>query len=163
MERPRNSPGPDSAATIVAISISTAGIPKRNVEQVEVTADGLVGDQHAHEKHRRAYRAVSVQDVELLDQLVAEGHAVGPGIMGENLTVRGLDVQRLAVGDRLLLDHGPVLELTEPRRPCYVLDAVHPRLQEAAVGRCGYLCRVIRTGMCRLGQSITVSRSSPDR
>jgi MOSC domain-containing protein YiiM len=158
MERPQDFPGLASTATIVAVSLSAGGIPKRNVEQAEITLAGLVGDGHAHEKHRRAQRAVSVQDVELFDQLVAEGYAVGPGIMGENLTLRGLNVQQLAAGDRLYLENGPVLELTEPRKPCYVLDAVHPQLKEAVVGRCGFLCRVVQSGTCRVGQRITVER-----
>jgi MOSC domain-containing protein YiiM len=158
MERPQDFPDLESAGTIVAVSISSGGIPKRNVEQAEVTVHGLVGDGHAHEKHRRSHRAVSVQDVELLDQLVAEGYAVGMGIMGENLTVHGLNVQQLAVGDRLYLENGPVLELTQPRKPCYVLDAVHPHLKEVMVGRCGYLCRVVQSGTCRVGQRITVER-----
>ena len=158
MEQPQNSPDRDGAGRIVAISISGGGIPKHNIPEAEVTADGLLGDQQAHEKHRQPHRAVSVQDAELLDQLVTEGYAVGPGTMGENLTVRGLDVQQLAVGDCLLLEDGPVLELTEARRPCFLLDAVDPRLKQAVVGRCGYLCRVIRTGVCRVGQQITVSR-----
>jgi len=161
MERPQDFKSPDSAGTIVAVNISVGGIPKQNVEQAEVTPDGLVGDGHAHEKHHRAHRAVSVQDVELLDQLAAEGYAVGPGIMGENLTVRGLNVQRLAVGDRLHFEDGPVLELAEPRKPCYVLDAVHPQLKKAVVGRCGYLCRMVRSGICRVGQRITVERRLP--
>ena len=79
-----------------------------------------------------------------------------PGIMGENLTARGLNVQQLAPGDRLCFQDGPVLELTEPRKPCFVLDAIHPALQQAVVGRCGFLARVERVGRLHSGQRITV-------
>ena len=160
MQHTHDFPGSASAGTIVAVNISAGGIPKGNVGQAEVTAQGLGGDA-AHEKHRRPHRSVTILDVELLDQLVAEGYAVGPGIMGENLTVRGLNVQRLSVGDRLHFEHGPVLELTEPRKPCYVLDAVHPQLKETVVGRCGYLCRVIQSGTFHVGQQISVAHGHP--
>jgi MOSC domain-containing protein YiiM len=122
----------------------------------DVGEDGLVGDGHNHEKHRRAHRAVTVQDAELLDELCAEGFPVAPGIIGENLTVRGLHVQERSAGDMLCFENGPVIELTEPRRPCYVLDAIHPAIQQAAIGRCGFLARVVKGGRVFPGQRITV-------
>ncbi len=159
MQENQPSPGFVRTGTVIAVNISAGGIPKNNVGQSAVTADGLVGDSQAHDKHRRPHRAVTIQDVELLDELVAEGYKVAPGIMGENLTVRGLHVQRLSVGDRLHFEDGPVLELTEPRKPCFILDEVHPQLKDSVVGRCGYLCRVVQTGTFRVGQQISVSRS----
>lgn len=141
---------------VVSVSVSAGGIPKRPVLEAQVGIDGLVGDGHAHEKHRRPHRAVLIQDLELLDELRAEGFAVGPGVMGENVTVRGLRVQGLAAGDRLRFESGPVLELTEPRKPCYVLDAIDPALQSAVVGRCGYLARVLVPGRIFCGQHVQV-------
>ena len=76
--------------------------------------------------------------------------------MGENLTVRGLHVQQMTPGDRLSFEDGPVLELTEPRRPCYVLDSIHPTVQQAAVGRCGFLASVVIPGRFFPGQRIAV-------
>jgi MOSC domain-containing protein YiiM len=149
---------PVSSGTVIAVNISGGGIPKRNVGQAEVTADGLVGDGQAHEKHRRPHRAVTILDDELIAQLAAEGYAVGPGSLGENLTVRGLHVQQLSVGDHLHFEQGPVLELTEVRRPCFVLDAVDSQLKDNVVGRCGYLCRVLQGGTLRVGQHISVAR-----
>ncbi len=140
----------------VAACVSPGGIPKRPAEAVEVTADGLVGDGHAHQKHCRPDRAVSIQDLELIEELAREGYAVGPGAMGENITVRDLNVQRLAVGDQLRFADGPIIELTMVRKPCYVLDAIDPQLKEAVVGRCGFLARVVQPGTLRPGQTITV-------
>lgn len=84
---------------------------------------------------------------------------MAPGIIGENLTVRGLHVQRRAAGDMLCFESGPVIELTEPRRPCYVLDAIHPAIQQAAIGRCGFLARVVKGGRVFPGQRITVQEA----
>jgi MOSC domain-containing protein YiiM len=53
-----------------------------------------------------------------------------------------------------------VLELTEPRKPCYVLDKVHPALQEAVIGRCGFLARVIQSGRVFPGQRMAVCSQS---
>lgn len=79
-----------TTGVVVAVCISPGGVPKRPVEHAAVMPDGLVGDGHDHEKHCRPDRAVSVQDLELIEQLAAEGYSVGPGTIGENVTVRGL-------------------------------------------------------------------------
>lgn len=151
----------EGGGVTVAICISSGGVPKQPVEQAELTPDGLAGDGHDHEKHCRPDRAVSIQDFELIEQLAAEGYTVGPGIMGENITVRGVDVQGLTPGDRLRFESGPVLELASVRKPCYVLDAIHPDLKNAVVGRCGFLCRVVETGVLTPGQRVTVERHRP--
>lgn len=139
---------------VTAIHISPGGIPKRPIEAVRVTVGGLEGDGRAHAKHVKPIRAVSLLDEEILDALRREGYPVGPGTLGENLTVRHLHVQRLMPGTRLSFSGGVEIELTEPRKPCFVLDAVHPALQENVVGRIGYLARVIRTGILRAGAAI---------
>ena len=144
------------AARIIAVCISSGGIPKVVVRSAELTFSGLVGDGHSHEKHVRPHRAVLIQDVEELDQLYAEGFDLSPGMLGENLTVRDLHVQHMAPGTRLRLEEGPLIELSEPRRPCYVLDQIDPRLQTAVVGRCGYLARVIEPGRVFEGQSLAI-------
>ena len=149
------------SAEVVAVCISSGGVPKHPVPGAEVTVDGLDGDAHDHEKHCRPERAVSILDLELLEELETEGYAVGPGVIGENLTVRGLNVQQLSPGDRLVIEDGPVLELVAPRKPCFVLDAIHPQLQYAVVGRCGFMARVQRPGRLYAGQRIAV-QTRPD-
>jgi len=141
-------------ACIVTVCVSDGGVPKHPINEAEVRPDGLVGDAHNHEKHRRPNRAVSIQDIELLDELRAEGFPVAPGIIGENLTVRGLHVQQRAPGEILCFEDGPVLQLTEVRKPCYVLDKIHPDIQQAAIGRCGFMARVIQGGRVFPGQRI---------
>lgn len=161
MDRPQNMTELGQAGVVVAVCVSPGGVPKQPVDRVEVTLDGLVGDGHAHEKHRRADRAVSIQDLELIEQLAAEGYTVGPGVMGENITVRGMDVQSLTPADRLRFEGGLILELASVRKPCYVLDAIHPDLKDAVVGRCGFLCRVVEAGVLTPGQHVAVERRGP--
>src|SRR5262245_2234614 len=130
-------------ATIVSVNISPGGIPKLPVAVGEVTPVGLAGDGHNHEKHRSPLQAISLFDIEDLDDLRREGFAVGPGATGENLTVRGLQCDALQPGDRLRFAGGVVLEVTKKRKPCYVLDSISAQLKEVVVGRCGVLAKVI--------------------
>jgi MOSC domain-containing protein YiiM len=62
------------------------------------------------------------------------------------------------VGDRLQFAGGVELELTKPRKPCYVLDAIHPELKHTIIGRCGFLAKVIREGEVRIGETIRIAQ-----
>ena len=138
---------------LVAVCVACGSIPKRALPAVRVTTDGLQGDGHAHAKHNRPDRAVSLFDLEILTQLQREGFPLYPGAIGENLTVAGLYVQRLPPGT--LLEIGEVLlRLEEPRKPCYVLDAINPCLKDVIVGRCGYMASVARGGVIGPGMEI---------
>ena len=151
---------------VVAVCVSRGGIPKHTLTAVRVTTGGLAGDSHAHEKHNRPERAVSLFDLEILTQLQKEGFPLYPGAIGENLTVAGLHVQGLPPGT--LLEIGDVLlRLEEPRKPCYVLDAINPCLKDIIVGRCGYMASVVEGGMIKPGMEIVIAsedqRGSPAR
>jgi MOSC domain-containing protein YiiM len=119
---------------------------------------GLENDGHHHAKHNTPVQAVSIIDEEDLADLKHEGFDVFPGATGENITVRGLNVDTLNVGDRLQFAGGVELELTKPRKPCYVLDAIHPELKHTIIGRCGFLAKVIREGEVRIGETIRIAQ-----
>jgi len=148
-----------SAATVVSVNISGGGIPKRPVEAGEVTVDGLAGDAHDHDKHNTPLQAISLLDVEDLDDLRREGFDVGPGITGENVTVRDLNVDDMEIGDQIRLSGGVMLELTKKRNPCYVLDAIDPELKTVIVGRCGFYAKVLETGQISPGETLEVARN----
>lgn len=140
---------------VVAVSVSPGGIPKRPNSVGMLAKEGFIGDGRNHAKHIRPDRAVSLWDLEILEQLVAEGFALTPGAAGENLTVAALHVQQMAPGTLLRIGNA-VLKLEQPRKPCYVLDAIDPRLKDAIVGRCGYLASVVQEGMIAPGMAITI-------
>lgn len=148
-----------TVGTLLAVCASAGGIPKQPLTSARVTAAGLVGDGHAHAKHNRPDRAVSLFDIETLEQLQREGFPLFPGAIGENLTVQGLHVQRLQPG--VVLRIGDVrLRLELPRKPCYVLDDISPSLQEVIVGRCGYMASVVTGGLIEPGMQIEITNDS---
>ena len=142
---------------ILAVSRSERrGIPKLPQTEVLLGEDfGVEGDRHAGSRTRQ----VSLMEQEVLDALAAEGMPVGPGILGENLTVRGLRFSQLHPGDRLFVGPDAVLEVSEPRTPCKTLAPVDPRLPDAIQGRAGLLCRVIRGGIVKSGDRIVCKRN----
>ena len=143
-------------ARIESINVSPGGIPKVPLRRGEFVEAGLVGDGHDHEKHRTPLQAISLLDAELLEAVAAEsGLDLQPGSFGENLTVRGVGVQRLGAGDRLRIgEDGPVLEITRVRPPCYVLDALSPDFKRTLWNRVGMYARVVRPGIASPGDPI---------
>jgi len=142
-------------ARLLAVCVSPGGIPKLPLDEGHVTTSGIQGDGRNHAKHIRPDRALSIWDYEILQQFTADGFDLSPGAAGENLTVVGLNVQQMLPGTLLRIGH-VVVRLEKPRKPCYVLDAIDPRLKEVIVGRCGYMASVIREGMIRPGMSVEV-------
>ena len=139
---------------VVSINISSGGIPKLPVNSVYVTFSGLKGDGHNHAKHYDPIQAVCLQDVEQLEDLSHQGYPLSPGAGGENLTVCNLNVNRLPLGTVLQFCGGVVVKISKVRKPCYVLDAIHPQLKIDALGRHGMYAKVLQEGMLTSRETI---------
>src|SRR6187551_1388936 len=96
---------------------------------------GVEGDAHAGTtvKHRHRVkldptqpnlRQVHLIHAELHDELSAQGFDVAAGVMGENVTTRGLDLLSLPTGTKLRLGAEAVVEVTGLRNPCNQLNGV---------------------------------------
>ncbi len=109
---------PTGEATVVQLSRSDGGVPKLAVEAVEVGWRGVVGDrQRTRVHHGRPWQALCLWSVEVIDALAAEGHPIGPGSAGENITLGGLDWAEVRPGARLQV--GTVLcEVSAWALPC---------------------------------------------
>ena len=104
--------------TVHSINTSRGGVPKLPQPEAFVTAEGVTGDRQRDRRyHGGPLRAVCLYSLERIRALQAEGHPVDVGTMGENLTVAGLDWDRVGPGVRLAV--GPVaLEITKDAPPC---------------------------------------------
>ena len=82
-----------------------------------------------------------------------------PGALGENLTTVGLLESALWVGDRLQIGD-VLLEVTEPRAPCYKFGArmgyAHAVKQMRQAGCSGVYLKVIQTGRLQAGLAISL-------
>ena len=102
---------------------------------------------------------------ELHDELCAAGFEVRAGLLGENVTTRGLDLLGLPTGTRLRLGPDAVVEVTGLRNPCTQLDGIQPGLMAATLGRrddgslvrkAGVMAVVVASGDVRPGDPIRV-------
>lgn len=142
--------------SVISINISPGGIPKRPIPSVRITYAGLDGDGHNHAKHNTPIQAVCLQDIEKVEELRNKGYQLFPGTGGENLTVKNLYVNDFPIGTILAFSGGVVLEISKIRNPCYVMDAIHPKLKEDALGQHGMYAEVICEGVLRVGETIKI-------
>ena len=148
--------------------MSPGGVPKRPVEQAEVTSAGLAGDaQRDREHHGGPDRALCLFSMELIRSLQAEGHPIQPGHIGENLTVEGLDWVTVTPGARLLLGADVLVEVTRYTSPCLNIRASFTGGDYARVsqkrhpGASRVYVRVLRTGPIRRGDPVRLLTPSP--
>jgi len=108
-----------SGGRLLQVNVSDGGVPKRPVEAARITVGGVEGDrQRAETVHGGPHRAVSILGIEAIRRVAAEGHPIGPGTTGENLTIEGFDVSALPVGTRMTIGEQLVLEISRPTNPC---------------------------------------------
>lgn len=153
-EDPKGAAKAGPHGTVLAVQISPGGIPKKPVEEAVVGRMGIEGDGRDHGKHWKEERAISIQDLELIEQIRDDGYDVAPGVMGENLTVKDLHVQTLLPGTKLHFSGGLVLELTGPRKPCFVLDTIDEKLKDDVINRIGCMARVVQENTIRPGETV---------
>ena len=161
--------------TIVQVNTSRGGLPKRAVPGGFISEMGLEGDEHAHAGiHGGPRKAILLASAEIIDDLAARGYPLFYGALGENLTMLGISIRRLRIGDRLAAGDA-LLEITQPRGPCSAIqvygESLKDQIYDARVkaldsnsprwGMSGFYARVLEPGYVRANDSIRLL--SPSR
>ena len=110
--------GTETTGTVAQINVSGGGAPKTPVEAVAVDYAGIIGDiQGSRQHHGRPWQALSLWSAEVIESFQAQGHPIGPGLAGENLTLRGLNWAGIRPG--MVLQIGEVIcEISSYTMPC---------------------------------------------
>ena len=96
------------------------GVPKLPVRAAIVRYEGVEVDHNRFRTERRGSdpgRAVNIFSLDRIQELQIEGHSIGVGTTGENLTIEGIDWDELDVGTTLKVGNATI-ELSEPCAPC---------------------------------------------
>ncbi len=142
--------------------IVSTGIWKHSVEgPVLVRGVNLAGDDQAdrsvHGGTDKAIYAYAVEDYDFWSK--SETFPILPGLFGENLTVKGIDLSAALAGERWRIGTA-LLEVAQPRLPCYKLGIrvddprFVKRFQKAL--RPGAYLRIIEEGALQAGDAIDV-------
>ena len=82
------------------------------------------------------------------------------GTIRENITISGLPIHRLPVGQQLQIGTQVVLEITGLCKPCPRMDEIRDGLQTTLEGQRGVLTRTIQGGELTIGDAVTVNTTS---
>jgi MOSC domain-containing protein YiiM len=167
-----------SPGLVVAVSLSAVHQFSKPVQKnIRLLVGlGVEGDAHlgvtvqhrsrvAKDPTQPNLRQVHLIHEELHEKLRAGGFRVAPGLIGENITTRGMDLLALPRGARLHIGDTAVVGVTGLRDPCRQLNGYQPGLMAAVLDRdaqgnlvrkAGIMGVVLATGEIRAGDPIRV-------
>ena len=148
-----------------SIDIGEVGLPKPEVDEIEVTTNGPVGDYNHYRvtaKKNTPSRALLIMTTDKIDELNEEGWPIQYGDMGENITVSGLNYDQL--GPNTKLQVGNVhMEITEACNPCanlftlsYISKEKEAEFLKTLKGRRGWYAKVHHTGRIKKNDKIEI-------
>ena len=121
-------------------------LPMEEIDDIRALEDfGFEACAHAHHGGKR--------QVLLVDRETLDAMQLLPGMICENITTDGLNVNGLPLGQLLQVGEAR-LEVSAICTPCDQMERIRPGLRKELWGRRGMLCRVVAGGMIRCGDAI---------
>ncbi len=139
--------------------------PMKKIEEAVLITDvGIEGDIHATSQitpspvpndfvstYRRKERQILLMDLETLQKFNLE-----TGIIKENITTEGIDINRLQSGQKIIIGYTAILTVTGPCTPCSRMDEIRSGLMDDIEGERGTLAFVEIGGTIRTGDNINI-------
>lgn len=142
---------------VLAVCLSPDRGPKAPVEEAWLEpGQGLCGD--AHSGTERPVSLLRMESVEAMRSAFS-GEALPPwGAFGENLRVRGLEMDHLSPGNQLIFSSGVVLECVKQGKDCHNPCAIHKAYGCCAMPGEGVFARTLAGGRLRPGDVMEVRK-----
>jgi MOSC domain-containing protein YiiM len=149
--------------------VSTGIFKQATTKSVIVNQTSLEGDQQVdlknHGGEHKAVYGFAAEHYNYWRQQLAKPY-LKYGQFGENLTISGLDEDRLYIGDRIQINDC-ILEITQPRVPCFklgiALDQKDMPKRFVQHGATGIYFRVIQQGTISVNDSVRTVYSHPEK
>ncbi len=143
----------DIKGKIVSINISEKkGQKKKQVGLANINENGIEGDGHSGDWHRQ----VSLLSFESIQDVISKGVKVKPGDFAENITVEGVDLKNLTIGDVLVIENEDKVKLsvTQIGKECHKPCNIYYSLGSCIMPEEGIFCKVLVPGKIKVGDSI---------
>ncbi|SCV27360.1 related to phthalate 4,5-dioxygenase oxygenase reductase subunit [Fusarium fujikuroi] len=144
--------------------ITSAIYKQRHDGPIFCSATGVLGDEHASSRHGGVERAVHQYNPDHYPDWRAENppepDLYDVGAYGENLVTTNMNDDNVCIGDIYKLGDNVLLEVSEPRHPCFKLNSRFkwPQALKRTIrtGRAGWNMRVLKTGDICKGDTISL-------
>lgn len=142
-------------AKILAVNISEQKkTPKKTIKAGKLIEDfGIEGDAHAGKWHRQV-SLLAKESIEKAKGMRTDG--LCHGVFAENLTTEGIVLHTLPVGTQLKVGGEAVLEITQIGKECHDGCAIKELVGQCIMPKEGVFARVVKGGVVRAGDAITV-------
>lgn len=114
---------------------------------------GIEGDRKAG---KNKTRHLNIMTLETLHKHAENGYQTGPGEMGEQIIIEGLDVTSLSKGDRIQIGDSAVIQINSPRSGCSWFELVQGKSKDIDLG---VMASVIEGGTISVGDYVKVLQS----
>lgn len=140
---------------VEALSISAErGVIKEPVDSADfIAGHGIAGDAHAGDWHRQ----VSLLPGESIDRMKQQMPEIDQGAFAENIITRDLDLSRVQIGDRIVINNEVVLEVTQIGKECHSGCAIQEATGECIMPTEGVFGRVIEGGTVKPGDPVILA------
>ena len=99
-------------------------------------------------------RQVSLLAWESVERLGVDDPAIRHGAFAENLTLRGMEVKDLAIGNTLRVGSHILLQITQIGKQCHTSCAIRQIIGDCVMPREGAFARVLKGGMVEVGDQV---------
>jgi len=128
------------------------GEKKAPVDSIELVIDhGVAKDAHAG-----TGRQVSLLDFGSMELMREKLPTIGPGAFAENIAVEGLNALGLAVGQRITVGAGAVLEITQIGKTCHHGCEIRRIVGDCIMPKEGLFAKVITGGRVKPGDPLEI-------
>ena len=128
------------------------GEKKAPVDSIELVIDhGVAKDAHAG-----TGRQVSLLDFGSMELMREKLPTIGPGAFAENIAVEGLNALGLAVGQRITVGAGAVLEITQIGKTCHQGCEIRRIVGDCIMPKEGLFAKVITGGRVKPGDPLEI-------
>ena len=142
-----------NSGKIISINISKKkGGKKKPVREVLINKYGIEGDGHSGDWNRQ----ISLLSYESLKDVQDKGIDANPGDFAENITTKGMDLNKIKMGDVLISGSKEEvkLEVTQIGKDCPRPCRIYYLMGFCIMPEEGIFCKVVKPGKIKIGDSI---------
>ena len=140
---------------ILSVCVSLEkGTKKREVNSARLISDwGIEGDAHAGRWHRQ----MSLLSVEEINKMKRRIPDLMPGDFAENIITKGIDLDRIKIGDNI------ILEVSQIGKECHSGCEIQKLTGECIMPKKGVFTKVLKGGIVKRNDNLRVQMLTPQK